>query len=845
MTDEDLVYLLGNSHIDAAWLWRAEETVEVCRNTFRQALDLMHRYPGFTFAQSSAQFYLWMEEKYPGLFEEIKRRVKEGVWELVGGAWVEVDPNIPSGESHVRQLLYGKRYFMDRFGVDVKVAWLPDSFGFPWTLPQIYAKAGIKYFLTQKLNWNDAAAFPYYVFWWEAPDGSRVLAHQTVGSYSENVDKERVMRQLRLLKRRQGIGDLLVLYGWGDHGGGPQPDMLERAMDLVEGRWPVKGRFSTALDYFRRLEELAAAGIPVVRDELYLQFHRGTYTTQARVKKYNRLGEALLETAEKLAVMAYLRGASYPKERLDQAWRILLFNQFHDILAGSSIPEVYEDAEKDFDEMFKMLYEVIDDATGYIASKIDTQGPGRALIVFNQLAWSRDGLVELEAVKTGFGKEVKVLDEKGVEQPAQLIDDGRSLLFIARDVPPLGYRVYRIVEGTPSRLETDLKAEEAEDSYVLENRHLRVVVSRKTGLVTSIYDKASGREFVDAKGCNVLQVFEDVPVPARRMGSDVGLDAWEIYIYQQVGGVRYVELTEPEKVELVEDGPVRAAVKIVYRYRQEGRPDSVFTVYVSLYSGMPFVDFRLFVDWHAAHRLVKTAFHLKVRGDFATYEIPYGWIRRRSYLSPEATLWEKAKWEVPGQKWVDYTDENGEYGVSLLNDCKYGFDMYNGVLRMTLLRSPRHPKHYGVSDETPPFTDQGMHEIRYALYPHPGDWRQARTPHLGYEYNYPLVIVLEPPHEGVMPSKYSMLSCRPGNVILTVVKKAEDGDGIVLRMYEAFGEASKAEITLGFEAGGAVETDLLERPMGSVEAMGNKLQVPIGICEIKTVKVNVTRLTGL
>ncbi|HIC95605.1 TPA: alpha-mannosidase, partial [Candidatus Bipolaricaulota bacterium] len=370
---EGIYYLVGHAHIDAAWLWTREETIRVCHDTFSSVLKLMRSYPEFRFVQSSAQYYEWMEERYPELFMRIKERIKEGRWEVVGGMWVEPDCNLPSGESLVRQLLYGKRYLKEKLGVDVQVAWLPDTFGFPWTLPQLLVKAGIRYFLTAKLNYKASLPFPYNVFWWVAPDGSRVLACQTVGGYAEHEEAlapEALARKLLQLRRRHGIDELLVVYGKGDHGGGPTEEMLERARRLNlssrERRSPPRIVFSTAEGYFKRLEEMASSSpkeiqLPQVEDELYLKTHRGTYTTQAKVKRNNRRAEHLLEAAEKFSTIAWALGMSgcgygygYPREGLHRAWKKLLFNQFHDILAGSAIPQVYEDAERDFQEIFEV-----------------------------------------------------------------------------------------------------------------------------------------------------------------------------------------------------------------------------------------------------------------------------------------------------------------------------------------------------------------------------------------------------------------------------------------------------------------------------------------------------------
>jgi len=567
-------YLVGHAHIDAAWRWRREETLRVCYDTFSSVLRLMDSYPDFRFAQGSAQYYEWMEEHYPSLFAKIKERIREGRWEVVGGMWVEPDCNLPSGESLVRQLLHGKRYFKEKLGVDVQVAWLPDTFGFPWTLPQLLVKAGIRYFLTAKLNYKASLPFPYNLFWWVAPDGSRVLACQTVGGYDEreeDLTPEALGKKLLQLRRRHGIDELLVVYGRGDHGGGPTEEMLERAHRLSRERRSPRVVFSTAEGYFKRLEQMTHSshkGLPQVEEELYLKTHRGTYTTQAKVKWNNRRAEHLLEAAEKFSAIAgALGGYTYPREGLHRAWRKLLFNQFHDILAGSSIPQVYEDSERDFREIFALGEGALKEALKAIARSVDTRAGGDGggeghpipILVFNPLSWERTGPVELDLGQIpssqGQGRiELKILDSDGRELPFQLTDD-RKLIFVAEGVPPLGYKLFRAVpagsKGKGSNpAASSLEAREDGEEIVLENEFLRVVIDRASGLLLSLYDKWGGREVLEGKG-NLLQIYEDGP------SID---DAWDINLG------RLTELDRALEARLIEQGPVRATARIRHVY---------------------------------------------------------------------------------------------------------------------------------------------------------------------------------------------------------------------------------------------------------------------------------------
>jgi alpha-mannosidase len=839
---------LGHSHLDAAWLWPFSETVEVFHDTCETIMELMDKHQGFCFCQSSAQYYKWLEETYPETFEKVKKRVKEGRWEIVGGTWVEPDGNLPSGESLVRQFLHGKKYFLEKFNVDVKVAWFPDSFGYAWTLPQIMKGCDMEFFLTQKMLWNDTTVFPYHFFRWTAPDGSSVLAHQTVGSYDETVVESRILEQMRLLAARQKMKDMLLLFGKGDHGGGVTEDMIQRALEYVQGRKPIRGKFSTAKEYFTVLaEKTRESTVPQINDELYFQFHRGTYTTQTKVKANNRKAEGLLETAEKFSTIAQRFGYAYPVKELKQAWETLLLNQFHDVLPGSSVPEVYVDSEKCFEFIFSTVNSIASKAVNAIAAEVDTTGEGRSLLVLNPLSWSRSDIVEVSADE--LGNECEICDEQGHVVPSQTVDKGRKITFVAEDVPSIGYREYRAVSTRLNREPrlTSLSSEETDEEIKLENEFFVVKVDRETGSVKSVLDRQNGREVLQDFG-NRIQVFEDYPVRGRtcvnsRVDAAV-FDAWEVFIYQQPGGVKYVQLTDPVEVKLMEKGPVGVRVMVKYIYVQKGRPNSVFVQEIMLYHRVPLVLFKLHVEWHAEHRLAKVAFPVNVHSDFTTYEAPYGFVTRRNPISRDATLAERAKYEVPGQKWLDHSAEDGSYGVSLLNDCKYGFDVANDVVRMTLLRSAEYPTRLRAAFGLPvdeaaesQVTDQGEHDIVYALFPHSSSFKEALTVRKAYEFNYPIVLVSGPSHDGNLPKKYSFFSTQPEQVVLTVIKKAEDSDDTILRFYETSGEDTKAVIRTTEPLKHAMETDLLENEISQMHVQGGTIETPISKHEIKTAKI--------
>jgi len=850
---KETIHLLGNSHIDLAWRWTRDETYTVCYETFKNALNLMEKYPEFAFCQSTAQMYEWIEAKHPELFRKIKEKIKERRWEIVGGTWVEFDSNIPSGESLVRQFLYGKRYFKEKFGVDVEICWLPDTFGFCWTLPQIIVKSGMKYFLTQKLRWNDMTRFIWNIFRWKGQGDFEVLAYQTLGGYNERLINPNIFQEkIRTLRYRHGVSDLLVLFGRGDHGGGPTEEDLENAFKWRRLENFPRIEFTTAIEYFQMLENLPKEKFPIVNDELYLQYHRGCYTTQAKIKLQNRKAEIMLENAEKLATLAMRYGFNYPQGELEEAWKKTLFNQFHDIIAGSSIEEVYIESDRDYEAIFKTTERIIRDAMKKIASHVNTLGRGKPLIIFNTLSWDRNEIVEVD-IKGDSGGNFEIKDADGNVLPSQIISSGeaKKIVFLSKELPSIGYKVYRVVEGKRGEsVRTDLRIRENSQDITLENSKIKAKIDKKTGLITSVYDKVNKKETLDPKGITI-QIFEDHPVEGRKTLENrfdaVRNDAWEIYIFQQLDGVKYVELRDPEEIKIVDEGPVKATVEVKYRYRQEGRPDSIFKIQATLYSEVPMLFLNLTIDWHTLHRLAKIAFPLNIKSEYATYEIPYGFIKRRNPLSPEATLSERAKWEVPGQKWIDYTDEEADYGVSILNDCKYGFDHVNNILRITLLRSPRYPlsrkeallarakgdEPYRVKKKP---TDQGLHEIRLAVYPHKGDWREALTVKKAYEFNYPPITQYEEIHNGSLPKAHSFIKVKPGNVIISAVKKAEDSEDIILRLYETESKRTDAEIFFDKKLKKAVETDLIEREISQLKTNEN-ITISLNGNEIKTLKI--------
>jgi alpha-mannosidase len=810
------LYFTANAHIDAAWLWRSKETVEVCRNTFRSVLNMMDARPEFTYTQSSAAYYEWMERLDPALFAGMKRRIADGRWEVVGGMWVEPDCNLPGGESWARHLLYGKRYFRDRFGVDVKIGWNPDSFGYNWNMPQFYRNAGIDAFITQKIGWNETNVFPYRLFWWESPDGSRILSCFPFDYVNTVDDPYRLTDWLRQYEANTGVRKMPVLFGVGDHGGGPSLEMLARIDSLQTlDIYPTIEHGTTAA-YLSWLRDQDLSAIPVWRDELYLEYHQGTFTTQARVKEANRRSEELLTNAEKFSVVAARSGRPYPQSALTDAWKLVLFNQFHDILPGSSIREVYGDAMEQYAEARSIGETELGDALHYIAARVNTSSArkGIPLLVFNPAGWVRSDLVCVDLGRDRPGT-YTVSGPDGKPVPSQVVRKDRytrQLLFHASGVPPLGYSLYTLRETAETAPPTSVHATDR----TMENRFFRVVIDQDSGWVSSITDLRNNREVLRGNG-NVLHLLEDKPA---------AWDAWNVGLT----GTRFP--TRLRSIEIIEQGPVRAIIRVEHDYLKPGTkkdfptedfPSSFFTQDVIIYDGIDRIDFRTAADWWEDRTMLKVAFPVSVADTAATFEIPYGTIRRSTQL---LTSTQQAQVEVPAQRWADLSP--GGYGVSLLNRAKYGYDVKGNVMRLSLLRSPQWPD---------PTADRGKHMIEYALYPHADTWKEAGTVRKAWEYNNPLLPVLTDVHTGALPPSRSFLSVTPAAVVLTTVKRAEDADAWIVQCYESEGRNADAVLTFAESPHEVTVCNFMEEAGDRVPVRGTSVSLNIGPGSVTTLRV--------
>jgi len=809
------IYAAGYAHMDLAWMWTWRESIEVVHHTTQSVMNIMKAFPDFKYSMSSAAAYVWLEKYYPDLFRQVQEKVKEGRWEVMGGMWVEPDCNLPSGESFVRQVLYAKRYFRKKFGVDVKVCWIPDSFGYNWNLPQILVRSGFEGFITHKINWNDTNKFPYRFFWWEAPDGSRIMSYIPESGYGHNLVGDDLIEFAQHEQQELGLGKVFVIYGVGNHGGGPTMKMLENAENEIHSPAFLDVKLVRSDEFFDSITPQEKEKLPTWASELYLEFHRGTYTSQAKTKKHNRKVGGLAVTAEKTAALASLYGEPYPDGDFARIWHTILFNQFHDILPGSSINEVYRDADREYAEARTLEKDIVHRSLQVLTQHIDTRGHGEALVVFNPEAWTRTSVASVPLGRLEKNTPWHILDETGHVVPSQVVQKtplGAKLIFMARNVPSLGYKIYRLVEGRVQTPQTDIWA----DSLHLKNSVLSLELDRKTGLIRSLKDLSNGRDVLAEPRGNLLQLRTVEPN-----------NAWNLRFKGP-----WIDLDSACVVEPVENGPVRVTIHVKHSFLgpqksnaspTEGFPSSFFDQYISLYAGQPYVEVRNHIEWWEVHKMLKVAFPVAVHAKKATYEIPYATIERST---GNQTSFEKARFEVPAQRWADLSQE--DYGVSLINESKYGYDIKGNLMRLSLLRSPTAPD---------PMADRGYQDFSYLLYPHKGSWREAGTARLAIEYNRPLIVFRAKPHRGKLPKAKSFVQVKPENVFLNVVKKAEDSTDWIVRLVEMYGRRATVAVHLDRKIASVEETDLLERSLHPVPAKGKSFRFDIKPHEIRTFRV--------
>lgn len=774
---------VGHTHIDVEWLWDRAQTREKMQRSFATAATLMEKYPEYKFMLSQPELYRYLKEEAPEKYEQLKQLVKEGRWEPEGAMYVESDCNLISGESFVRQILQGKKFFMDEFGLDCKILFLPDVFGYSAAMPQILTKSGIRHFVTSKISWNETNVLPVDCFLWEGIDGTEIFTNFITtqsyrgpdGGYGNTTYVGRMIPSeikgtWNKFQQKEYTNRALTTYGYGDGGGGPSKAMLEYQRRMAKGLPGLPAtKMDTLLSHLDLQREEFDAGCKKTRrtpkwvGELYLEFHRGTYTSIARNKRNNRKSELMLQLAETLSYTDMLQGGSYDADGIYQSWTKVLHNQFHDIIPGSSIYEVYEGTDKDYAEISGFCANVIGEKLDAIASAVASRGE----LVYNPSGFCRKGIVKLNGICAETN----------------------------REVPAFGWCVTDDFIRT-----TDV----AIDGLTAENRHYKLTLDQ-SGRIASLFDKAANRSVLsEGSFGNELQVFEDFPRE---------YDNWEITDYYKQ---KMWILDEDASIEPITDGS-RAGFKITKSYMH-----STITQYLWLYSESRRIDFETEIDWHEHHQILKAAFPLDVLSATATYDIQFGHVQRPTH---ENTSWDKAKFEVYGHKWVDISEPG--YGVSLLNDCKYGYNTEGSTLKLTMLKCGTYPN---------PEADQGLHVFTYSLMPHTGDFRSAGIIQEAYGLNQPM-LATRAEGNGIAPDTFSLVSCDKSAVMIETVKKAESDDSMIVRMYESFGGRCTANITVAPGFRKAYLSDLMENELHELAFVDHQLTLPVSNFEIITLKL--------
>jgi alpha-mannosidase len=746
----------------------------------------MDRYPDFTFNQSSAQTYTWIEQDDPAVFARIKKRVAEGRWDPVGGMWLESDCNVTGGEAFVRQLFYGQRYFEKTFGRRHNVAWLPDVFGFSGGIPQLLQGAGLTGFFTIKLNWNEENRFPYDLFEWEGIDGSRVTANLFMNpgeGYNGNIVPLDTLGTWKNLRSKTLYPKSLLAFGWGDGAGGPTEKMLENYDRIKE--FPALPRLSMGKvdDFFAAMPK---EGLPRWVGELYLELHRGTLTSQALTKKLNRAGEHRLLEAEAFGTLAALGGAAYPRERIDAAWKTLLLNQFHDILPGSSINEVYQDTHRDLRGVVAEASALRDDALATIGEAQD-----RRFVVANAGIAPRPLRLELE-VPAG-----SMIGTEGIALPTQKTENG---VLVGGDlVPGLGWTTIEVGSGGKSpAVEGAVSASARKGTAVIENDLLRVEIGAD-GTIARLFDKAAGREAL-AGPANLLMAYVDKPR---------SWDAWDVdETYERDGE----QITTVSKLMVTESGPLRASIRVERDWRQS----RIVQTY-RLWSDSRRLDIETEIDWHQRQVLIKALFPLNVRSTYATFETMYGVVTRPTHRN---TSWDQARFEGAAHRFADVSEPG--YGVSVLNDAKYAYGIRDNVLNLSLLRGPMYPD---------ALADEGHHRFTYSLFPHQDNWTEAGVVAEAFALNSPLIVA-----PGAASSA-GFVTVSGLEVGLGSLKLAESGDAAILRIYEPHGARGTTTLTFDRPLKSVKRVNLLEDALGEIPYEGAEVMLDLRPFEVVSLKL--------
>ncbi|MBW6472021.1 MAG: alpha-mannosidase [Anaerolineaceae bacterium] len=807
-----IIHASGHAHIDVAWLWTLGQTRGKAERTFHNVIRYMEQFPNYHFSQSQPQLYQFIEEDQPHLFEKIQNLVAQGRWEPMGGMWVEADCNISGAESLARQFLLGRSYFTEKFGknADTPVLWLPDVFGYAWALPQLIKQAGLKYFMTIKIGWNQYNRLPYDTFLWQGIDGTQILTHfstvKELGSnyastYNSMANPQEALGTWNNFQQKELHNDLLMAYGFGDGGGGPTLEMLENLENMDHFPALPQVQHSSVKKFFETIEPAQASKmLPVWNGELYLEYHRGTYTSQALMKKNNRKSEFLIHDVEFLASLASTLDEhyQYPKDEINAAWKTICLHQFHDILPGSSIGEVYRESNQAFQALTASLKKLQQHALDIIKSYYSGD-----ILLINPTPFPRNDLVKIANKTNG------IFIREGRELTTQITDMGN--LIDSGVLPPYSVTPIQWMETYTG--ENPEITKNVHQNLSMENNLIRLDFNQ-AGDMISIFDKEVGREILPSHTvANQFQIFEDRPLT---------YDAWDIDIYYD----DKIDFAEPaESITWVEQGPLRQTIEINRKIA-----DSIYTQRISITKDSKQIDFDTTIDWQERYKLLKVAFPVDILAPVATYEIQWGNVQRNTHRN---TSWDWARFETCAHKWADLSE--GNYGVSLLNDCKYGHDIQNNVMRLSLLRGPTIPD---------PLADLGIHQFKYSLLLHSNSWDE-RTQAAAYALNDPIIIFegTQPQDESIRTSEKSdlqqpLFSVSCPNVVIETIKQAEDGEGLIIRLFESQRKRGLVVLKSFMPIQSAWETNLLEENQESCLLVDHAIHLNIKPYEIKTLRIH-------
>ena len=852
------VFLVGYSHIDSEWLWDLEETIEVCKETFENVVNLMEKYGEITFTQGPSLYYELIEKRYPKLYKKIADYMNEGRWLAAAAPFLEFDANIPSGESLIRHLLRGRSYIERSRNVkDLDVLFLPDSFGFPATLPKILNGFGVKYFVTYKLAWNDANEYPYNLFRWRDGD-SEVMTYLLPGSYSDYLsDVKRIIWNILSQWRKQRIPVILQVYGRGDHGGGPEEEEVVN-LRLWKRKWHpiIVFEHGGMGDFFSYIERNYRGELPKVSGELYLEFHRGVYTTGALVKKLNRLNEHLALQVEKIySILTVISDAEYPAE-IEDVWSLILLNQGHDALPATVPREVFEKIAERGLTSFKRLLKLL--RLGL--SKLGAENAG--YVIFNPNSWPASIYLRV----------------KGEDRSIRGQEIGDEKIVFVKDLPPMGFRVTGHLGDDPG---DEARVEDRGDHYILENKYLRVTIDKDAGWIKSVYDKVNEREVL--RDPIRLRIRWDHPTPSRMSAASAAMfDAWEAYYSDGLNKYFYRDL-RAHSHKVSGRGPLYASVVMDYGYRQLSSGKSSLELEVGLYADKPYLEIIFRAEWRSKHRFLKLLIPLKTKSRKALFETPYGVVERPDACEASSPM-DRAKHEVCGHRWVDVSD--GEYGVAVINDSRYGFSFCRGVLAVSLLRSPSPPlksvlmklisssKEFqkNFKDISLALTgkmskkalnlgswlltmvlellymqklrpvDNGYHSAKIWIYPHNGSYSEASVPNCASELNTVYIVQRNGSSFEESSRDFSLLEISPiGEVQLTVFKPGEKGGGYVARLYNTSPQTVKAEVKFNFAVKRVQEADLAEKPVKEIPLNDGRLSIRFKPLEVKTLLLEIRK----